>query len=246
MSVIIVKFPTRERPEKFFSTLEKYRTLESGRHTVRYVITCDADDATMNNPAVIARLDGCDRLRYRFGKSASKIEACNADMDLAGDGWDILVLASDDMIPHVNGWDDVIAHHMQGKDAIWLYDGYAKSVCTLSIMSRAVYLKQGYIYNPEYKSFACDNEWTWVMGLKRIDQVIIRHIHGMHGRGPVDNLYKKNAAHIQHDRELYERRRKEGFPGPLVPNPKPYRAAPPPTPAHRRVELRDKRARKKV
>ena len=46
---LIVKMATRSRPEKFKSVMTKYFDYLSGKHEVRFVITCDEDDASMNS-----------------------------------------------------------------------------------------------------------------------------------------------------------------------------------------------------
>ena len=108
MSKIVVKFPTRSRPEKFKQVLQKYIDFLSGKHELRFVITMDEDDKTMNNPEIKEWLDSLDvDLKYNYGQSKTKIEACNADLE--GEKGDILVLVSDDMTPCLEGWDDIIA-----------------------------------------------------------------------------------------------------------------------------------------
>ena len=44
MSKLVIKFPTRNRPDKFFFTLQKYFKLLSGKHEVQFIITMDSDD----------------------------------------------------------------------------------------------------------------------------------------------------------------------------------------------------------
>ena len=51
MFKLLVKFPSRNRPQKFKSTVEQYVGGCSGKHHVRFVITMDEDDSTMNNLA---------------------------------------------------------------------------------------------------------------------------------------------------------------------------------------------------
>ena len=46
---MIVKMATRSRPKKFIDVMQRYFEYLSGNHEVRFVITCDLDDETMNN-----------------------------------------------------------------------------------------------------------------------------------------------------------------------------------------------------
>lgn len=213
MSNILVKFPTRSRPDKFFETLGMYMDRESGLHQVNYLVSCDLNDPSMNNDEVKDRLSAMDRVKFRFGNNDSKIAACNADMDIAPPGWQMLILASDDMIPQVDGWDNRISEEMQGRDAVWFFDGYIRTICTLSIMSRAIYERQGYIYHPDYKSLWCDNEWTDVAQPTFVEQVIIQHQHPINHKTPVDALLKYNESLGKQDGKTYKARKNLGFPG---------------------------------
>ena len=53
MSRLVIKFPTRNRPEKFKLAFNRYLTFLSGRHDVQFIITMDEDDSTMNNNEII-------------------------------------------------------------------------------------------------------------------------------------------------------------------------------------------------
>ena len=84
MSRLVIKFPTRNRPEKFKSVFTRYMTFLSGRHDVRFVVSMDADDATMNNDAMREWFETRKRnadIKYCYGHSKTKIEACNADLE---------------------------------------------------------------------------------------------------------------------------------------------------------------------
>ena len=218
---ILVKFPIRGRPKRFFETLDSYRSKESGKHQVQYVISLDAYDPPMNTREVVERLISYDRLGFRYGHNAGKIEACDADMDLAHPNWELLILASDDMLPQVVGWDDRIAKDMHREfpdtdGCLWYYDGRVKSICTLSIMGRKYYDSIGYIYHPAYTSLWCDNEFTDVAmaagKMWKSDDVVIRHDHPSYGIGEQDSLYRHNESFYHEDQKVYERRKAEGFP----------------------------------
>ena len=107
MSDIIIKFPTRSRPEKFKKVLTKYIDYLSGDHNVKFVITMDEDDTSMNTPEMREWLDSLDvPMKYNYGHSKNKIEACNADLE--DETGDIIVQVSDDMIPCLESYDDII------------------------------------------------------------------------------------------------------------------------------------------
>lgn len=215
---LLIKWPTRGRPDKFFAVLAQYRAMLSGRHIVRFVVTCDDDDATMNCPDVKRRLHAIPNLRFSFGRHAGKVAAINDDMDV---DFDVLLLASDDMIPKVHGYDDVIASqiakHFPDLDGVlWFNDGFVgRKLNTLTIMGRRYYQRTLYIYQPDYVSLWADNEFTDVADLLGrqvyFKNVIIRHEHPTNVQGKLDGVYRKASADNKRDKALYEERKAAGF-----------------------------------
>lgn len=217
---ILVKFPTRSRPEQFLKVLNLLNEKASDRNNINYLITLDSDDPTMMDPKVTDQALNINNVTLKAGKSDSKIHACNRDMEV-NTGWDIVVLMSDDMIPQVIGWDDIIRHaivnHFPDTDgALWFNDGYQDRICTLSIMGRKYYDRFGYIYHPDYHSLFCDNEFTEVakgLGKMRYSlEVLFKHEHFANNpRTKRDKLYDRNEALFNLDKQTYERRKSSGF-----------------------------------
>ena len=150
----------------------------------------------------------------------SKIEACNANMSEIDWEWDIVVLVSDDMIPQIQGYDDVIRNHMMAKfpntdGILWCNDGtQSEKLNTLSILGRTMYERFGYIYNPEYKSLFCDTEFTDLCKSELKDKCmyipycIIRHEHPGTGFAQnMDALYTHNQRFWTEDMCTYIRRK---------------------------------------
>ena len=186
-------------------------------------MSCDSDDDSMTRTPV---KDEFERImgrvnwhRIMYGESKTKIEACNANMNEIDYPWDIVMLVSDDMIPVVRGYDDVIRSHMMASfpdtnGILWFNDGHQKDALnTLSIMGRKMYESFGYIYHPAYKSFYCDTEFTDLCkgSLKSkcvyIPTCIIRHEHPGHGYGSSDSLYRKNQESWMTDADTYMTRK---------------------------------------
>jgi len=169
-----------------------------GKH-YEFVISCDEDDQTMNNDIVKNHFKQFPNLSVHYSKNANKVEAINANME--GRDFDILLLASDDMIPEVPGFDAIIKNTMLSTfpdydGVLWFYDGFRKDLNTLCIFGKKYYDRFGYIYNPEYKTWFCDNEFTMVAHMlqrqAQIPQVIIRHCHpDIAGYGH-DKTYQRN------------------------------------------------------
>jgi hypothetical protein len=236
---LLVKFPTRGRPDKFFTVLDRYYHGAKRKHLTSFLITCDQDDLTMNNDAVRQQLQNNYKgMTVVFGHSKSKIEAVNADM-IHAPPYDIILLASDDMVPEEKGYDEIIRNEMLKNYAdtdgvLWFFDGYRRDFNTLCILGKKYYDRFDYIYHPSYKSFWCDNEFTDVanhLGKQTfIDKVIIRHVHpdwiqrdvgaqsiynSVHPNAQnigIDETFIKNLPFEQLDARNYCKRKEGGFP----------------------------------
>lgn len=218
---ILIKFPTRDRVNKFFTVLDIYYNNINNLDLVEFCISIDDDDISMNNEEVLSRLDNYENLTTFIGSSKSKIEAINSDIDEFND-WDIVLLASDDMIPQVKGYDDILRENMikyypDTDGVLWFFDGYRRDLNTLCILGKKYYDRFGYIYHPGYKSFYCDNEFMIVADkLKKqtfIDQLIIRHEHPdvPQFRKEYDESYKKNQKYYPVDDAFFKLRQKNNF-----------------------------------
>jgi hypothetical protein len=206
---ILIKFPSRGRPLKCIETLRKYVNFAKNMDLIQIVVSLDKDDTTadfdfMNNVRAIHK-----NITVKLGTSKSKIDAVNRDIPHKS-LWDILLLASDDMIPVVKGYDEIIRDSMQqffpDKDGVLFFnDGYVGSrLNTLCILGNKYYERFGYIYYPGYKSLWCDNEFMLTgYKLKKqiyIDFVIIKHEHPSNNSNiKLDELYDKNEKYWDED-----------------------------------------------
>ena len=217
---ILIKFPTRNRKTKFFNVLKIYQTLANNLDNILFLITIDEDDIEMNNSDCLEILSSFKNCQVVVGHSLSKVHAINRDMDYAKD-WDILLLASDDMIPQIKGYDEIIINKMKDiypntDGVLWFNDGFKKSeLNTICILGKRYYEKFNYIYYPEYKSTWCDNEFMTVANLlgkqTYFDDVIIKHEHPDWGYGKQDEIHKKNYQDLNYDMALYNNRKKINF-----------------------------------
>lgn len=218
---LLIKYPTRSRPELFLKTLKEYIDNESKQHAITYIITYDKDDLTMTKEVVQKAISFGANIIFCQGESKNKIEACNANIDMWKD-WDVVVLISDDMHVQIHGWDARIARDMEKNypdtnGCLWYHDGSSqRSISTLSIIGRKYYDRFGYIYHPSYKSFFCDNEYTEVAiqnhAMKFINGTIIKHQHPAWGQGiAMDALYNHNDKYWKEDEANYKARKANGF-----------------------------------
>jgi hypothetical protein len=180
----------------------------------------DENDTEMNCSFVREVLNQYDDVLYFYGNSKTKIEAINTDIDKIKN-WDIILLASDDMIPKVKKYDEIIVNKMKQHfpdtdGVVWFNDGHQGSkLNTLSILGRKYYERFNYIYNPEYKSTWCDNEFMDVANIlgKQIyfPEVIIKHEHPDVGFGNRDEIHVGNMLNENYDMGIYIKNKSLNF-----------------------------------
>jgi hypothetical protein len=218
--MLLIKFPSRSRPSKLLYAYEKYISLAKNPEKIKTIISLDSDDSTVNQE-LLEKLQKIHlQTQICIGESMGKIAAVNRDMEYAGD-YNILLLASDDMIPEYHGYDDLLREkmslHFPDTDGVlWFNDGFQKhNLNTLCILGRKYYERFGYIYHPTYKSLWCDNEFTEVAQRlnKQVyfDLVIIRHVHPIITKTASDLLYQENEKYFNEDRATFLNRRLNNF-----------------------------------
>lgn len=217
---ILLKCPTRSRPQRVMETLTQYVRKANHPELLGVAVSCDVDDTSMTRNLVqeelMRVLRPCGWSHIFFSPNKSKIEACNADIPNVSYAWDIVVLVSDDMLPQVQGYDDVIRNHMLARfpdtnGILWFNDGFqGEKLNTLTIMGRAMYNSFGYLYHPSYKSLFCDTELTDQCKTTHADRTyysnycIIRHEHpGTGFAQKLDTLYMTNQKYWNHDMYNY-------------------------------------------
>lgn len=214
---LLIKFPTRQRPQKFLKVLKKYVDFMTG-DDYKIIVSCDNDDDSMREEYVLEKLKSYKNLEIFFGDNNSKMEAINANMD--NQEFDIVLLASDDMIPTIKGYDDIIRDEMKNNfpdtdGILWFHDGHRTDLNTLCILGKKYYERFNYIYHPDYRSFFSDNEFTEVGNILKkqvfIDKIIIEHQHPVWGFNTNDELYNKNLVHYYNDEQIFKDRKNKNF-----------------------------------
>lgn len=222
---ILLKCPTRSRPQKVVECLRRYVSLAAHPEQMGIAVSCDEDDASMRAPTDLEKvLAKCEWSRIFYAPNTCKIQACNANMGEIDYPWDIVVLVSDDMIPQIRGYDDVLRNHMRATfpdtdGILWFNDGHqAEKLNTLTILGRRMYERLGHLYEPEYKSLFCDTEFTdrckGDLASKCFYSpfVLIRHEHPGTGYAQnMDPLYAKNQTYWNQDMYTYIRRKQYPF-----------------------------------
>lgn len=215
---LLVRMPTRGRPAQAIRVLQLYRDMAGAPVTIEVVI--DEDDAAMRSSDVIQRIIalGC---VLTVGRHRNKIEAVNGGRIA---DWDILLLASDDMVPVRHGYATEVLWEMEKHwphldGAVFFDDGYAHNrCCTLPIMGRRLYDQFGYVYEEAYRSLCCDVEQTAVLRsmnrLVYVPRMIIEHKHPAAGKATDDATYAKNDALHAVDQDTYTTRAARHFDAP--------------------------------
>jgi hypothetical protein len=218
---LLIKFPTRGRKDKFFSTLNIYHNNCEDIENTEFLISIDSDDTEMNLEEVVNRISSYKNTKVVVGNSLSKIDAVNRDLNEFENKWDILLLASDDMIPQVKGYDIIIKDNMlfnypDTDGVLWFNDGFqGNRLNTLCILGKKYYERFNYIYHPDYKSCWSDNEFMAVGNILNkqsyLDQVIIKHEHPDWGYGKNDFVHQKNVSDFNYDLNVYNTRKNINF-----------------------------------
>jgi hypothetical protein len=209
---LLIKYPTKFRIQACLDQIRRYLKMAKNISNIQIIVSIDNDD-----PESIQKIKEIESLHTNIkvfiGNPKGKIAAVNRDMPDPS-SFDILLLASDDMIPIVQDYDSIIIEKMQefypDTDGVLFFnDGYCgPRLNTLVICGSKYYKRFNYIYYPEYKSVYCDNEFMNIAyELNKqtyFHTTIIKHEHTCNNSDIVqDRLFIQNSVHDNADRELY-------------------------------------------
>lgn len=205
MRRILVKFPSRDRPEDFGMRMQQLAERADHLDGYSVLVSLDADG-----------MEGYDAHMFRctaiIGSSTSKVDAINRDINDDTSDWDLLLVMSDDMEPQPH-WDTMIRDlAADQKDVfLWFSDGRQKRVCTIPCMDRVFYDRTRYVYHSSYRSLYCDDEQT-MMALasgrtRKSDMVLLLHQHPRYNRDAArDRLYNRNYLYLNADARNWKER----------------------------------------
>lgn len=205
--MISVIHPSRSRPHKSFATIQKWRVRAGVPFEL--LVSVDEDDIELDK---YREYYSGDRLIVRKNKSA--IEAINNAAKVAQGN--LFIIVSDDTdCPNKWGLKLEIMTRGMRDFVIKTYDGVQSRIITMPIFDRAYYNRFGYVYHPEYEHMFADTEYTDVAHkLKRVvTKLTMRFPHEQYsviGQYP-DALNLRNNATMDKGREIYKRRKKNGF-----------------------------------
>ncbi len=212
---LFFKCTSRSRPQRMKKTIDSIVRNVSAECDYFIQLSLDEDDPTL---AEYFKMISPVHEKI-IGTSKNKIDAINRDMDLVDEWWDVLINVSDDQVFISKDFDLDIVNNMGNDTDMFLHfpDGNQGDLATMSIIGRKYYLRDGYIYNPNYESVYCDNEAQDVAKLrgcyKLVNKHIFNHEHPAWGKGQSDEQYRKTEHHLvyEKDRQTYINRAAKNF-----------------------------------
>jgi hypothetical protein len=209
---LLIKIATRDNPNQFLQTLDKYYEMMSGEVTCYFLIACDQDDTKMNCKKMIKTLRKYPRLTVTFHANHSKVEAYNCDINDFIGKFDALLISNDHKVPAVFGFDKIIMDAMRSNFPLYdgilnLRDGYHdQNINVTPVIGKGYYKLFSYVYYPGYsESSFCKNEITCVSRMLGKEYCLTQEVI----------KYEPTAAHLtknqENDQVLYENRSKKNF-----------------------------------
>ena|SRR5438067_2417697 len=216
----LFKFPSRNRPDRFFKSLDSIVNNISDKDYYYIACTLDEDDSTMNNAEIIEKIKSYPQTYIQWGTSTSKVNAVNRSMpDI---DFDILICVSDDTIFNIFGFDVMIGvdmlQHFPNMDGLLHYpDQDAKEyLATLYCAGKKWWeFRNKNIYHPTYKSLWCDNEEQLVAQMmnkyKYCGYQINIHLNPAYGHLPKDEMFLEQQGHWNEDEKNFYERKARNF-----------------------------------
>lgn len=211
---VLIKLASRGRPLRLESALDNAISNIEDKDNTSILVSLDKDDETMRGYTCSHH-----NVKVIFGRSKSKIDAINRDISRTS--FDYLVNFSDDMWFVRSGFDNIIrkdfeAYFPNGGGFLHYPDGHNDHIVSMSVIDRKYYESTGkVIYNPQYRSFCCDNEAKDVAiykgAYKFISNPIFVHLHPDAGKSEMDDTYARNFKDWNSDVATYKRRKQINF-----------------------------------
>jgi hypothetical protein len=207
-------FPSRERPSKFFKTLDNLKEFVI-REDYEVVCVLDIEDETMNNDAVKERAKAYPQAKLNYTHTTGKVNAINKGLEFIDPEFDILILIADDIEFTMKGFDYEIECDMQKYapklDFVIHYPDQVpqsgRNQITMPVLGHEFINYFGWIYEPSFKSVWCD---TYMLKLSKrlnkhkfIDKHLYLHNHPIWLKQPYDELMKRNESLYQEDSITY-------------------------------------------
>lgn len=197
--MILIKLPSREREEQCQRVVDQ---IHKTCGVPFQIIVINDWDCEYN-------INGADIL---VTERTTKVGAFNASQELIDSiypDWSLCLMAADDLEFIMPDWGKIV---MDAADAfpnrvLHFPDGYQnENLNTHPFIPKSVYLKNKYLYYPEYRSFFCDPDLMETDPPVYIDRQIFRHAHPYCTGADMDAVYKHNDRDWLHDKAIFDAR----------------------------------------
>lgn len=217
--------PSRGRPDKSVSNACEW--VAKAGCSVELVLSLDDSDPTYKrydkaytNIHLLSEYEGYDFTYQEICKdNTSVVQATNEAAKVARGS--ILVYLSDDFKCFDN-WGVAVKKEFEGVSHPLLIkvddclQNFAVPVLTIPIMNRQLYERLGYFWHTEYKSMFVDEDLYWVSrklnAIKYCPHLKFEHHHVCNGKAQDDETYRASAKNWDQGKEVFLRRKAEGFP----------------------------------
>lgn len=157
MTKISIIHPSRGRTSLAFRCWDEWTSNANNKQNIEYILSCDIDDKDLVGYYGIQKR--CNT-KISVQSNNNVVQAMNSGAKLATG--EVIVGVSDDF-GCFQGWDDFILRNIdpEKEEALSINDGLQPEttlIMTLPIITKKLYDRLGYIYNPKYLGMMADND----------------------------------------------------------------------------------------
>lgn len=211
--VLSLIHPSRGRAKKAFECCSTWLLKTSCDHEIEHILSLDKDDPELElYKAYFSNII--------INDNTCVVEATNHAAKIATG--DILIYLSDDFECPQN-WDELIyealLNNINQPCLLKVDDCLQKfyvDVVTIPIITKKLYERLGYFWNPIYKSMFCDQDLFHVCKnsgwLLEKPDLKFEHKHYSIGKAPKDETYTRSDANWNQGQTVFNDRKKRNFP----------------------------------
>lgn len=197
--MILIKIPSREREEQCQKVVDQIYA------------TCGVpfQIVVVNDKDCEYSIKGADVLVTERTTKVGAFNAAQEVIDSIYHDWSLCLMAADDLEFICEDWGKIVmeAAAKYPERVLHFPDGFhGENLNTHPFIPKSVYLKNGYLFYPEYRSFFPDPDLMKTDPPIYIDQQIFRHMHPETMNVESDALYQHNSKDWFHDQAIFNRR----------------------------------------
>lgn len=208
--------PSRGRANKASETLNHWMQMATGKHEIEHILSMDKDDPDVQNYIHLFPV----KTLFCLNHNSNVVEATNHAAKMATG--DILIYLSDDFKCPIH-WDDAIIKRILAQPKLEVLlkvddalQPFLTKVLTIPIMTSGLYKLLGYFWHPAYRSMFVDEDLYHTCDklgcMIYAPEIVFPHEHCSIGKSERDETYIRSERNWDHGKELFARRKSEGFP----------------------------------